>query len=503
MLGEMSRLDHLGGAPPVRFRAGQQSSTDRRAQTAADPTNWFANDDYVTNERANLVRVEETDGGGGAFGSKRYVLLDERGPGAVVRIWTASPAGTLRIFIDGDPRPALEADMARLLSGQVPPFVPPFGQVTAMGHSLYFPFPFRERCVVTVDSIVSKDPFSGKAIDKLYYQIGTRTYGPREAKNVRSYSAAELERAGGTMARVARELRDGPPAARSPSGVAVAVEKTTVAPGRSASATLVAPPGGGVVTRLRLFTHERDPTKLRSTYLIVTFDDEQTIQAPLVDFFGTGPGWNPYSSLPMTVGADGTLLCRFPMPFRRRAHLEVRRQQPGGVEISGEVVVDPRPFDSDSLLFHARWHPAETVPTRPFRDWNLATIAGRGHLVGTVLNVNNPPGVAWWGEGDEKIYRDGEAFPSIFGTGTEDYFGYAWSSTERFAHAYHAQTSATGPGFAGGFSMNRFHILDPIPFGKSLRFDLEVWHWSDTTVTMDALVYWYARPQGGHPKGVP
>ena len=113
-----------------------------------------------------------------------------------------------------------------------------------------------------------------------------------------------------------------------------------------------------------------------------------------------------------------------------------------------------------------------------------------------MLHIWNPRG-GWWGEGDEKISIDGEAFPSLFGTGTEDYFGYAWSTPEPFAHAYHAQTAAPGQGFAGFFSMNRFHILDPIPFSRSLRFDLEIWHWSDTSIAADALLYWYARP-GGH-----
>ena len=136
-------------------------------------------------------------------------------------------------------------------------------------------------------------------------------------------------------------------------------------------------------------------------------------------------------------------------------------------------------------------------PTRPFRDWHVAGIEGQGHQVGTLLNVENPPGAAWWGEGDEKVYVDGETFPSLFGTGTEDYFGYAWSTPTRFEHAYHAQTAAAGAGFGGLWSMNRFHILDPIPFARSLRFDLEVWHWTDnTSIGVDATVYWYARPGG-------
>jgi hypothetical protein len=253
------------------------------------------------------------------------------------------------------------------------------------------------------------------------------------------------------------------------------------------------------LTELRLFTAERDPARLRSTFLSVAFDDEETVHAPLVDFFGTGPGWNPYASLPLTVGADGWLVCRFPMPFRRRAVVSIYRHDkapPGAVEIAGEITVDPRRFAPDTLLFHARWRPVEVLRTRPFRDWHIATLEGSGHLVGTVLDVDNPAGVAWWGEGDEKIYVDRETFPGIFGTGTEDYFGYAWSSGQLFAHPYHAQTRATGPGFSGQFSMNRFHVLDPIPFDRSLRFDLEAWHWSDTSLALDATLYWYARPDG-------
>ena len=139
---------------------------------------------------------------------------------------------------------------------------------------------------------------------------------------------------------------------------------------------------------------------------------------------------------------------------------------------------------------------AQVVRTRPYRDWHVGTLEGRGHLVGTLLNVENGAGTAWWGEGDEKLYVDGGSFPAIFGTGTEDYFGYAWSSGEVFAHPYHAQTRAPANGFGGAFSMNRFHVPDPIPFERSLRFDFEIWHWTDTAIAIDATLYWYARPGG-------
>jgi hypothetical protein len=488
---EMVDLEQLARLPAARFVAGQAASTDRRSRRRDDAEGWFANDDFVTDTEPNLVRVEAAPDGG-----KRYVLLDVAGPGAIVRIWSANPAGTIRVYLDGQTRPAIEAPFAGLLRGEVSPFVAPLAHVTARGYNLYFPIPYRSRCVVTVDSIVSPDPFTGRATAKLYYQIGYRTYPAGMAASVRPFEPAEVTRALGALGRVAAVLRDGPPPlAPQPGRAIVDLVATTVSPGHPASITIPAPRGGGQLTELRLSTAERSPQTLAATTLSIAFDGEETVRAPLVAFFGAGGGWTPYRSLPMTVSADGTLICRFVMPFARRAAVTIAGDGPG-LTVAGSAVVDARPFGADTLLFHAGWRPRVLLATRPFRDWHVGTLDGLGQQVGTMLDVENPPSAAWWGEGDEKISVDGERFPSLFGTGTEDYFGFAWSTPETFAHAYHAQTSAPGRGFGGFFSMNRFHILDPIPFSHSLRFDLEIWHWSQTSIAADALLYWYARPGG-------
>lgn len=493
LLREMVDLDHLTRLPRPAFTAAQAASTDRRSRRPDDYAGWFANDDFVTETAANLVRVEEAPDH-----QKRYVLLDAQGPGALVRIWSATPTGILRIYIDGKGQPALEAPMADLLSGRQAPFVAPLGHIAARGANLYFPFPFRDRCVVTVDTIVSPDPFTGQPKALFFYQLGYRRYEATARADVRSYSASEVKRARHALAGAARGLSDGlPDERRLEARVTAVLPKTDVAPGRSATMVLRAPKGGGEITEIRLRSEERRPEKLRSTSLSIRIDGEQTVDTPLIDFFGTGPAWSAFTSLPFTVSDDGALVSRFRMPFRRVAEIALSRASEGTMTVEGDVTYRSRAFDDGTLLFHARWHPRETIATRPYSDWRLATIEGTGHYVGTLFNVENPPGVAWWGEGDEKIYVDGDLFPSIFGTGAEDYFGYAWSTTETFAHGYHAQTRAGVSGFAGPFSMNRFHILDPIPFGRSLRFDFEIWHWSDTRITTDAVAYWYARPTRG------
>src|SRR5205814_30902 len=109
LLDQMIDLEQLARLPAAPFSAGQTASTDRRSHRPQDGDSWFANDDFVTDTQPNLVRVEPGPGGG-----KRYVLLDEAGPGAILRLWSATPAGTLRIYVDGDPKPPLEASFPPL-----------------------------------------------------------------------------------------------------------------------------------------------------------------------------------------------------------------------------------------------------------------------------------------------------------------------------------------------------------------------------------------------------
>jgi hypothetical protein len=101
----------------------------------------------------------------------------------------------------------------------------------------------------------------------------------------------------------------------------------------------------------------------------------------------------------------------------------------------------------------------------------------------------------WWGEGDEKIFVDGEKFPSHFGTGTEDYYGYSFGNLGTFFEApFHAEARWDGNSKPGFVSVTRVRTLDAIPFHSSLNFDMEIWHWAQTRVTYAVTCYWYARP---------
>jgi len=149
--------------------------------------------------------------------------------------------------------------------------------------------------------------------------------------------------------------------------------------------------------------------------------------------------------------------------------------------------------------FHAKWHRDAFPPREPERaiDWPFLKTEGTGRFVGVMLHIWNPRG-GWWGEGDEKFFVDGEKFPSTFGTGSEDYFGYAWSSPNLFVHAYHNQTHNDGNS-RGHISVNRWQISDNVPFQKSFEGCIEKYYPNQKPTLYASTTYWYEAPGGNDP----
>ena len=117
--------------------------------------------------------------------------------------------------------------------------------------------------------------------------------------------------------------------------------------------------------------------------------------------------------------------------------------------------------------------------------------------MGVSLHIWNPRG-GWWGEGDEKFFVDGEKFPSTFGTGSEDYFGYAWCNPTPFENAYHDQTRNDGNN-RGHVSVNRWHITDNVPFQKSFEGCIEKYYPNERPTIYASMAYWYLAPGGRDP----
>jgi hypothetical protein len=187
------------------------------------------------------------------------------------------------------------------------------------------------------------------------------------------------------------------------------------------------------------------------------------------------------------------------MPYGRKAHIEVGNDGPAPVAMTWEVSHAPLDQPIATLArFHAKWHRDAFLPTRPDRapDWTLLTTQGTGRYVGTHLHGWNPRG-SWWGEGNDKFFIDGEKFPSILGTGSEDYFGYAWSSAGHFSRAY--QDQILNEQNSGHFDDNRWHISDSVPFATSLEADIEKYFDNDRGTLYAAEAFWYLNAGGTDP----
>jgi nicotinamidase-related amidase len=484
LLEEMVDREVLARWPAPAYTCKQESSWDRRS-VAPDKPGWFANVDtgqYLRVE-TNGTRLES-------------VMLDAAGPGCVVRWWAGGttpemgPPGTIRIYLDGSPKPILEAKMDTLVSSSWLAG-PPLAAQRCIGRNFYLPIPYAQRCKITYDRPPLKA--MGDESNRHWYVIEYRTYPGGTA--VRSFTLDDLKKSRRLLDRVGETLMTPANQAWESAGCLPA-RRARLEPGQAVAQTLAGP---RALRRLSVQLRAADlPQALRSTVLIVHCDGERTIWCPVGDFFGSGVGLNPYRDWWREVDRNGLLTCYWVMPFRESCRLELLNLGAQPVEATlGAIAHTAWTWDDRSLHFHAGWRQQAGLQTRQAdgtMDWNYLEVTGEGLYVGDSLALHNGA-AAWWGEGDEKIYVDGEAFPSHFGTGSEDYYGYSFGDLGTFWEApFHAEPRWEGNRKPGWVSVTRTRSLEAIPFTRSLRFDLEIWHWAATRMTYAAATYWYARP---------
>lgn len=505
LLGDMVNRERVAEIPSPHFITRQFSSYDRDT-VGVGKDGWFANWD-----RSQFVRVEENDG------RKEYVMLDADGAGAIVRIWGTWHGrrkeggglepfsnGTLRVYLDGKAEPAIQGPVADIISGgkligePLSESVSPDTEYKRRGHNLYLPIPYQDGCKITYESDAIVD-FGGQKGEALYYQINYRTYEP--GTKVKTFARKQLEELKPLIEKVgqklvAAKLGDTPPPAT------ITVPGLELPPRSEPFSIYRQGEGPGAVRMISVRLEADDLEQaLRSTVLIAEFDGKQTVWCPVGDFFGTGHQIHAYRSWYTNVSEDGTMTCYWVMPHAKSCLVTLQNLGDQPVKITTEAKGAVYDWTDRSMYFHATWHQLTKVDTGPSKDQtgngafdvNYVTVEGEGKIVGDTLTIFNGIG-AWWGEGDEKIFIDGEEFPSHVGTGTEDYYGYAWCRPEYFQSPFHAQPCGSG-NFNVGFSVNsRYRILDTLPFTKSIQFDMELWHWRNTQMNYAPAVFWYARP---------
>jgi hypothetical protein len=484
LVNRMLDLEHVAVLPAPGETCKQCSSYDRKSTYDAASgkyVNWRANGDG-----RNVIRRE----------GEEEVIAEMEGPGCIWRTWSArAQKGHVKIYLDGSTTPAVDLPFEKYFSGDTAPFT--CSELSydlnkipgTSGQNLYFPIPYQKSC-----KIVAEKGWGS------FYEFNYTTY-PQGTK-LPTFSATLSVEAKAALAKVNAFFKEkiGADPAGKRSGEETLRGEARIAAGAASEPLRIE--GARAITAIRgkpvaPFANREDQiAALRQLTLEIRFDGqkEPAVCCPLGDFFGTSPGENPYKSLPLGITEDG-YYCLWYMPFGKSAELRIVNDGAADRSFAFEITHAPLTKPMEKLgYFHCKWHrDVAEMPEDRFPDWMMLRTEGRGRFCGVNLHVWNPRG-GWWGEGDEKFFVDGEKFPSTYGTGSEDYFGYAWCKPGLFQQAFHGQTMTQGN--AGHQSVHRWQIMENIPFQKSFEGTIEKYQANERPTLYACTVRWYLAAGG-------
>jgi hypothetical protein len=254
-------------------------------------------------------------------------------------------------------------------------------------------------------------------------------------------------------------------------------------------------------------------------YSILRFywDDETTpsVEVPVGDFFGMG--WGEYAqmnSLAVTVNPGSAFNCYWSMPFRKKCKITMENINTERMTLYYQVDYTLTQVPEDAAYFHAQFRRNNPVKGAEFTM--IDGIKGKGQYVGTYMawGVNNN---GWWGEGEIKFFMDGDnKFPTICGTGTEDYFCGSYNfdnkgKYQEFSTPYAGLHQVIRPDglyrSQQRFGLYRWHIMDPVRFEKELKITIQDLGWRSggrylpQQSDISSVVFWYQRePHAPFPK---
>jgi len=234
--------------------------------------------------------------------------------------------------------------------------------------------------------------------------------------------------------------------------------------------------GSGTVRRIWMTLSQRSPEMMRSLRIDMYWDgsDKPAVSAPLGDFFGVGLGQRvPFESALFSDPEGRSFNCNIPMPFRENARITITNDSKDEYTILFyDVDILLEAHDEDMLYFHTYWNRSLDTPLG--EDFEiLPPVEGAGRFLGTNIGVRTHEKYedTWWGEGEVKVYLDGDnEFPTLVGTGTEDYIGTAYGQGE-FDHMY--QGSLISNPEHRMFAFYRYHIPDPVYFYGNIKVTIQ------------------------------
>jgi len=476
LVKRLTDLEYLAVLPAPGDTCAQWSSYDRASKYDAATGKYVAWD--ANGDGGGIIRRE----------GDLSVFAEMEGPGCIWRIWSAqAAAGHVRIYLDGAAEPAVDLPFAGYFDRKNPPFIyPALVHNASSGINCYVPIPYQKSCKVVAEK------GWGNYYHFVYETFPKGTVVPTFKRDLAADETAALEAAERILT---GRLGEDPAGKRD--GEAVVAKSGSIGAGKSLAVAQLDGPRAVTAIRVKMNLESREDqiAALRELAIRISWDGQQapSVWAPLGDFFGTAPGINKYKSFPLGMTDDGFYSLWY-MPFEKSALVQIAND--GAADRTVDVSVTHAPLARPAAQlgrFHAKWHRDAFLPAEPERkiDWTMLKVQGRGRYCGVVLHIWNPKG-GWWGEGDEKFFVDGEKFPSTIGTGSEDYFGYAWSNPALFQNAYHNQTISQGN--KGHVSVNRWHITDNVPFQKSFEGCIEKYYPNARPCLYACTAYWYEAP---------
>jgi D-arabinan exo alpha-(1,3)/(1,5)-arabinofuranosidase (non-reducing end) len=242
-----------------------------------------------------------------------------------------------------------------------------------------------------------------------------------------------------------------------------------------------------------------------------------SVEVPVGDFFASVPGrYAQISSLAVAVNPGSAFNCYWVMPFRKSARVTLENLDTAAMTLYYQINYALTDVPADAGYFHAQFRRTSPLPYK--QDYTILDgVRGQGHYVGTHL-LWGARSEGWWGEGEIKFFMDGDAeFPTIAGTGTEDYFGGSYNFENRQTKQYQEFTTP----YSGlplvvrpdglyqsqqRFSLYRWHITDPIRFDRDLKVTIQALGWRSggrylpLQDDIASVAYWYQQdPHGAFP----
>ncbi|MDA0196827.1 MAG: DUF2961 domain-containing protein [Bacteroidetes bacterium] len=529
LIDRLTDMEYLATPPMDGEQSGNFSSFDRKA-TYDEATNLYI--DWDANRDGTGYVREEGDGD--------IVVFEKDGPGVIWRVWSAlALTGHVKVFMDHGEEPIIDMTFADFFDQineygiELPKSLPGYPSINlpnlmptlSRGRNRFIPIPYQEHCKIVLEKGWG-----------MYYHITYTTF-PNEIhlpdfdgihRKADCIALAEADRIIANRGFVRKHYASEKLESRKVKAIAnkEMVVKTIE--------------GNRAITHFSINYNKNEyidekarGAMLKDIWLKITWDGDNkaSVMAPIGLFFGTYPDVYPYRAYP--IGAlPGQLYSNWYMPFSKEAKIEIVNKGIRNHTFNIEIVHAPLDESGDELLrFHSKWHNGkykeEVQSQGRDKDWPLIVTKGRGRFCGVTLHIQNEweePKEStvnwwygkysarniwwWWGEGDEKFYVDGEKFPSTFGTGSEDYIGYAWSAEPAFAlfdsgFATQPYTAIDGNGHT---IVSRFHVSDNIPFQTSFtavidKYKADKWGDKEQDCTVctniclyQAVGYWYLMP---------